>query len=134
MGDYFAHWLTIGLMADPSKLPKIYQVNWFRKDQDGHYLWPGFGENSRVLKWIFERIDGQSQGLKTPIGIVPTAKSLDLNGLNLAPAQVEELLKVDNQEWLNDLNNLREYFKLFGDRLPLPIAKQLETFTENLKS
>lgn len=134
MGDYFSHWLTMGMMGDASKLPKIYQANWFRKGEDGKFLWPGFGENSRVLKWIFERIDGKAEGQKTPVGIVPTAKSLDLTNLDIPLKNVESLLSVDRAEWLRDMEELREYYNVFGDRLPKTLSKQVDENIANLKS
>ncbi|HEU0243506.1 MAG TPA: phosphoenolpyruvate carboxykinase (GTP), partial [Candidatus Limnocylindrales bacterium] len=100
MGDYFAHWLDVGAKAESEdKLPKVFYVNWFRKGADGRFLWPGFGENSRVLKWVIDRIEGNADGVDTPIGILPTPDALDLDGLGLAREQVEELLKVDVDEW-----------------------------------
>ncbi len=130
MGDYFSHWLTIGMMGDQKKLPRIYQANWFRKGPDGKFLWPGFGENSRVLKWIFERIDGKAEGTKTPVGIVP--KNLDLTNLNITPQNLELLLKVDKEEWLKEMEELKNYYKIFGDRLPKTLSKLVEENIEKL--
>src|ERR1700733_10264451 len=95
MGDYFAHWLAIGAGADPAKLPKLFYVNWFRKDASGKFVWPGFGENIRVLKWITERLSGDAQAVETAIGRLPAPGSLDLDGLELSAADLEVLLSVD---------------------------------------
>ena len=99
MGDYFAHWLEIGVATDADKLPKLFWVNWFRKDEDGSFLWPGFGDNSRVLKWVVERIDGTGEAVETPIGRVPTAGAIDTDGLDLDAATLAELLRVDAESW-----------------------------------
>jgi phosphoenolpyruvate carboxykinase (GTP) len=99
MGDYFGHWLKIGASADPAKLPRIYFVNWFRKDRDGKFVWPGFGDNSRVLKWIVERLDGKAEAVETPIGRLPAPGSLDVEGLGLSDRQLELLLSVDRDAW-----------------------------------
>ncbi len=96
MGDYFAHWLKVGASAKPAKLPRIYYVNWFRQDDEGQFLWPGYGENSRVLKWIFERVTGGGAAVETPIGHLPAAGALDVDGLDIAPGALDVLLKVDD--------------------------------------
>jgi phosphoenolpyruvate carboxykinase (GTP) len=129
MADYFEHWLKLS----PSKelAPRIYYVNWFRKDQAGKFLWPGFGENSRVLKWVFERVAGQADATLTPIGNLPIA--LDLNGLNITEEAVKELLKVDPELWLVEVAELRHYFGLFGQRLPAGIKEQLDLLEQRLK-
>ena len=95
MGDYFAHWLKIGRQADPDKLPRIFYVNWFRKDSDGRFLWPGFGENIRILKWVFERVDDQAAQVETPLGRMPTAEAIDTTGLDLSQEVMDQLLKVE---------------------------------------
>jgi phosphoenolpyruvate carboxykinase (GTP) len=118
MGDYFAHWLRIGAQADPEKLPKIYYVNWFRKAADGHFLWPGFGENSRVLKWIVDRLDGRAAGVATPIGTVPTQQALDLDGLEIDDKDLEQLLAVDPEVWRHEAELIPAHFERFGDHLP----------------
>ncbi|MDE0555042.1 MAG: phosphoenolpyruvate carboxykinase (GTP), partial [Candidatus Poribacteria bacterium] len=107
MGDYFAHWLEMGKHTDASKLPKIFYVNWFRKDADGGWLWPGFGENSRVLKWIVERVSGNGEAVETPIGYTPTPGAIDISGLEVTDAQMEERLHVDTKEWLNEITSTR---------------------------
>jgi len=118
MGDYFAHWLEVGEKAEPEKLPKIYYVNWFRKGADGSFLWPGFGENSRVLKWIIERLEGKADGVQTAIGVVPRAEDLDLAGLDLDPAQLGELLGVDAETWRREAALIPAHFERFGGHLP----------------
>jgi len=118
MGDYFAHWLEVGEKAEPEKLPKIYYVNWFRKGADGSFLWPGFGENSRVLKWIIERLDGRADGVQTAIGVVPRAEDLDLAGLDLDPAKLDELLGVDAETWRREASLIPAHFDRFGGHLP----------------
>ncbi|MDA8368894.1 MAG: phosphoenolpyruvate carboxykinase (GTP) [Nocardiopsaceae bacterium] len=118
MGDYFAHWLRIGTMTDPEKLPRIFYVNWFRKDDGGRIVWPGFGENSRVLKWIVERLDGRADAVETPIGNLPTKDSLDTDGLDLSEEELEFLLSVDRGTWREEAALMPEFFKSFGDQLP----------------
>ncbi len=131
MGDYFGHWVTIGNQApDKTKLPRIYNVNWFRKGADGKFLWPGYGDNIRVLKWIFERIEGTAEGVETPIGVVPGKQSIDTSGMNGVSNKMEEILKVDRQEWLSECDLIAEHQAIFGDRLP----KELEQQFTNLKS
>jgi len=133
MGDYFAHWLSIGRRASPQTLPKIYYVNWFRKNKAGNWLWPGFGENCRVLKWIFERCQGVADAIETPIGHLPTPAALDLAGLDIPKAHLKELLQVDNAAWKKEVKELRNYFKLFGDKLPEGIQQELDALASRLK-
>ncbi|MGO9457046.1 MAG: phosphoenolpyruvate carboxykinase (GTP) [Acidimicrobiales bacterium] len=118
MGDYFGHWLAPGRGADPEKLPRIFYVNWFRKDADGRWLWPGYGENSRVLEWVFERVSGRGDAVETPIGWVPAPGAIDLEGLDVSKEDMEELLRVDASEWRAELPLIRAHFDTFGDRLP----------------
>lgn len=125
MGDYFKHWLAIGKSSLSSHLPKIYAVNWFRKGKDQNFLWPGFGENCRVLKWIFEQVSGTQQGQKTPLGFMPRKEDLDLTGLDLDPKDVEELLSIDPVLWQKEINNLKDYFTLFGNHLPSEMEQEL---------
>jgi phosphoenolpyruvate carboxykinase (GTP) len=126
MGDYMAHWLDIGRATDADKLPKIYYVNWFRKDADGKFVWPGFGENSRVLKWIVERIDGQAEAVETPIGHVPTPDALDVEGLDMTPEALQEVLAVDVEEWKAEIPQITEWFEKFGDDLPATLWTELD--------
>jgi phosphoenolpyruvate carboxykinase (GTP) len=123
MGDYFGHWLSMKEKTKPSLLPKIYYVNWFRKNDDGKFLWPGFGENSRVLKWIFERVEGSENGVTTPIGVIP--KELDVSGLHLTEENLQELFAIDTKQWKEEVQTMGEYFKMFGDRLPEGIKQEL---------
>jgi phosphoenolpyruvate carboxykinase (GTP) len=124
MGDYFAHWLTTGSRV--ARPPKIFRVNWFRRGTDGKFLWPGYGDNMRVLKWMVERIHGGARDAReTPIGFLPTPETLDTSGLRLGPAQLSEALRVDADEWLQALADLDEFYGQFGSRLPPPIARQL---------
>jgi phosphoenolpyruvate carboxykinase (GTP) len=131
MGDYFAHWLKTG-RRQGAKLPKMFMVNWFRKDDDGRYLWPGFGENSRVLAWIAERCDDQGGAEATPIGLVPAADAIDVSGLDLPEGAMEKLLDVDPSEWREQLPQVRDHFATFGGKLPPELAEQLRSLEERL--
>jgi phosphoenolpyruvate carboxykinase (GTP) len=138
-GDYFRHWIEMGKGAgdgagDPSKLPKIFYVNWFRRGEDGRFLWPGFGENSRVLKWIVERLEGRGGAVDTPIGQVPTPDALDLSGLDLTPEDVEAVLRVDPEEWRAELPQVTEWFQKFGDKLPGVLWAELDALRARLGS
>ena len=132
MGDYFGHWLKVGAGADPAKLPRIYFVNWFRKGADGKFLWPGYGENSRVLKWIAGRLDGTADAVDTPIGRVPTKASLDLSGLSIADAALETLLSVDAEVWAEEAALIPDFYNKFGDRLPAQLWDQHAALTQRL--
>ena len=124
MGDYFAHWLATGSRV--ARPPKIFRVNWFRRGADGKFLWPGFGDNMRVLKWMVERIHGGARDVtETPIGFLPTPAALDTTALDLRPDRLNEALRVDAGEWLHALSDLDEFYGEFGARLPQPIAQQL---------
>ncbi|MDY0815709.1 phosphoenolpyruvate carboxykinase (GTP) [Kitasatospora purpeofusca] len=118
MGDYFAHWLKIGAAADAAKLPKIYYVNWFRKNADGQFVWPGYGENSRVLKWIVERLEGNGEGVETPIGVLPTVEGFDLNGLELSKEDLDLLFTVDADIWRQEAALVPAHLELFGEHTP----------------
>ncbi|MGE4566988.1 MAG: phosphoenolpyruvate carboxykinase (GTP) [Acidimicrobiales bacterium] len=132
VGDYINHWLSIGAQADPEKLPRMFWVNWFRKDADGSFLWPGFGENSRVLKWVLERIDGTAGATETPIGNVPTAADLDLSGLDLDDGDLSELLSVDAEAWAHEVALIENHFAFIGERLPQAMLTQLENLRSRL--
>jgi len=132
MGDYMAHWLTMTERTDESKLPRIYGVNWFRKDADGKFLWPGFGENLRALDWICRRLEGEADAAETPIGAVPRPGDLDLTGLDADAGQVTQVLTVDPEEWKAELPNIREHFAEFGDRLPEALRTELAALERNL--
>ena len=124
MGDYFGHWLEIGKATSPEKLPKIFYVNWFRKDAEGTWLWPGFGENSRVLKWIVERIEGTADGVQSPIGVLPTRESLDLDGLDVPAKDLDLLLSVDTEIWKQEAGLIPEFFAQFGEHLPAALTEE----------
>lgn len=132
MGDYFGHWLSMGSKHQSPLLPRIYYVNWFRKDQEGRFLWPGFGENSRVLKWIFERLSGADNAVKTPIGYLPKENALDIQGLTLLPNAMQQLLEVDKKDWLKESEELQEYFKFFGKQFPAPLQDELSALKQRL--
>jgi phosphoenolpyruvate carboxykinase (GTP) len=132
IGDYINHWLSIGKKTDESKLPKIFYVNWFRKTTDGKWLWPGYGENSRVLKWVFERTDGSTKAVETPIGSVPSLDGLDTSGLSISRENIEQLLKVDVNDWKKELGSIREHFTKFGGRLPKAIWDELAALETRL--
>lgn len=131
--DYLKHWLDIGEQTTADKLPKIYYVNWFRKDSNGKWLWPGFGENSRVLKWIVERVSGEGKAVKTPIGYMPTADAIDTRGLDVSDAEMAELLKVDRDEWLKEVASIKEHYTKFGESLPKELNAQLDSLEKRLK-
>ncbi|HEX2787724.1 MAG TPA: phosphoenolpyruvate carboxykinase (GTP) [Ignavibacteria bacterium] len=131
MGDYFEHWLDMGKKLG-DKAPKIFNINWFRTDEKGNFLWPGFGNNARVLKWIYERINGKADAKKTAIGYVPTSDSLDLKGLNIKKEDVEKVLEVKNDDWKKELPSQKEFFDKFGNRLPKEMTEELNEFEKRL--
>ena len=134
MGDYFGHWVTIGENApDKTRLPKIFNVNWFRKGPDGKFLWPGYGDNIRVLKWIFERAEGTAGAVETAIGLLPEKNAIDISGLSGVADKMDDILKVDKAEWLDECELIAEHQKLFGDRLPKEMAEQFESLKSRLK-
>jgi phosphoenolpyruvate carboxykinase (GTP) len=133
MGDYFAHWLKIGQASTPAKLPKIFYVNWFRLDGKGRFLWPGYGENSRILKWVFERCDGTATARETPIGRLPNPADLDTRGLNVSPADLEALLSVDLEGWMAEVPSIREHYAKFGDRLPKGLRDEVDNLEKRLR-
>jgi phosphoenolpyruvate carboxykinase (GTP) len=132
MGSYFAHWLKIGTSTSPEKLPEIFFVNWFRRDEDGRFLWPGYGENSRVLKWAFERVIGTADAVKTPIGYLPTPGALDITGLDISASDLDTLLSVDVDGWQAALPQIEAHFAQFGDRLPDELTQQLDALRVRL--
>ena len=131
MGDYFAHWLKMGEKGGDN-MPKLFYVNWFRKNPEGKFMWPGYSENSRVLKWIFERCEGAAKAVETPIGRLPAEGSLDVTGLKVAPEAMKELLKVDKEGWKAELPLMREHFKTFGDKLPKGLWDELAALEQRL--
>ncbi len=134
MGDYFAHWLEIGTKSDASKLPKLFWVNWFRKSDDGKFLWPGFGDNSRVLKWVLERVAGTAGYADTAIGRVPTAESLDTTGLDLSAEALAQLLSIDNERWRQEVPQIEEHYAAIGSRLPGELRDQLAALEKRLSA
>jgi phosphoenolpyruvate carboxykinase (GTP) len=131
MGDYFAHWLKIGETGG-DKLPKIFYVNWFRKSPEGKFLWPGFAENSRVLKWIFERCNGKAGAVETPIGKLPADGALDTDGLDMDADDLKGLLQVDTEGWKAELPSIKEHFATFGDKLPKGLQEELDALEKRL--
>ena len=132
MADYFKHWLQVGTKTDASKLPQIFFVNWFRRDEDGRFMWPGYGENSRVLKWVFERLNGTAQADKTAIGYLPSADSLDTNGMNINTADLQAITSVDVDGWREAVPQIRDHYAAFGDRLPNELATALDALENSL--
>ena len=132
MADYFQHWLEIGSATTADKLPKLFWVNWFRRDEDGSFMWPGFGENSRILKFVLERVAGQGEMVETAIGNVPAPGAIDIDGLDLDQATMDKLLAVDNESWQAEIALIREHFAQFGDKLPSELAAQLDMLERSL--
>ncbi|MEV4556952.1 phosphoenolpyruvate carboxykinase (GTP) [Kitasatospora sp. NPDC049285] len=132
MGDYFAHWLKVGAAADAAKLPKIYYVNWFRKNADGKFVWPGYGENSRVLKWVVERLEGTGEGVETPIGVLPTVEGFDLDGLDLSAADLELLFSVDNEIWRQEAALVPAHLETFGEHTPTELWDEYRALVKRL--
>jgi len=123
MADHWAHWLEVG--AGLSQAPEVFQVNWFRKSADGGFLWPGFGENSRVLAWLLDRVDGGSEGTDSPIGVLPAEGAIDTEGLDLAPGDWQKLFAVDSAAYRREADGVAEFFAGFGERVPVALTAQL---------
>jgi len=134
MADYWAHWLRLGGATDPDKLPKIFYVNWFRKNAQGKWLWPGFGENSRVLKWVFDRVAGHASAVETPIGLLPEPAGLDLDGLDIPEEDLAELLRVDVEGWKSMIPAIEQHYGAFGDRLPGALVDELTALDKRLSA
>ncbi|MCC3776096.1 phosphoenolpyruvate carboxykinase (GTP) [Streptomyces sp. UNOB3_S3] len=132
MGDYMGHWIKVGQDKDQSRLPRIYYVNWFRKNDEGKFVWPGFGENSRVLKWIVERLDGTAKGVETPIGILPTRDALDTDGLDIPAADLDLLLTVDKDVWREEAALVPQHLETFGDHTPKELWDEYRALVERL--
>ena len=132
MADYFKHWLQVGTKTEASKLPQIFFVNWFRRDEDGRFMWPGYGENSRVLKWVFERLNGTAEADKTAIGYLPNATSLDTSGMQINEADLQAITSVDVDGWREAVPQIRDHYAAFGDRLPNELATALEALESSL--
>ena len=133
MGDYFGHWIQIGRMTLAEKLPKIFYVNWFRKDEDGKFMWPGYTDNVRVLKWVIERVNGTGKFVDTPIGRVPAEGAIEVDGIGVTPETMKKLFTVNNDEWKGEVTEMREYYKIFGDRLPKQLSAELDKIEARLK-
>ena len=133
MADYWAHWLRIGDFTTADKLPRIYQVNWYRKDRDGRYIWPGFGDNSRVLDWIVRRVSGDAEAVETPIGRIPAEGEIDMEGVEITPEQAAELFAVNADSWLAEADLTEEYYAQFGDRVPAQMRSQLDDLRSRLQ-
>lgn len=134
MGDYFAHWLSMGKETSLDKLPRIFSVNWFLKSSEGNYLWPGYGDNIRVIKWIFERLENQENKKETPIGYLPKEESFDLNGLNLTQEQLKALFRCDEKEWLSECEGMKIYLSQFGTHLPKELSEEIVQLERRLRS
>ena len=134
MADYWAHWLSFPQRTQPTRLPRIFTVNWFRRDDRGRFLWPGFGENSRVLRWVFERTTDAAPAVDTPIGRMPADGALDLTGLDLEPGAARELLRVDVEGWLGEVGLIRKHFQRFGSRLPEAMTREVSYLEERLQA
>jgi phosphoenolpyruvate carboxykinase (GTP) len=132
MGDYFGHWLSVGASTDPEKLPRLFYVNWFRKDAGGRFLWPGYGENSRVLAWVVERVCGRGAAKDTPIGFVPQKEAIDTRGLAISEDDLAELLRVDDSDWRAEVPLIREHLAQFGSRLPAALVEQVDALESRL--
>jgi phosphoenolpyruvate carboxykinase (GTP) len=132
MGDYFRHWLNIGKSGDRDKLPKIFYVNWFRKDSNGRFLWPGFGDNIRIMKWIFDRCNDRADARKSAVGYIPTKESLDLTGLEIPDSNLMKILSVDKDEWCEESKAMEDFYKLFGERLPSELKQELAELSVRL--
>jgi phosphoenolpyruvate carboxykinase (GTP) len=131
-GDYFKHWLNLGKNADANKLPKIFYVNWFRRGDDGRFLWPGFGENSRILKWVVERVEGKGNAVETPVGFVPRAEDLDTEGLTESLEDIQAALDVKPEEWRAELPLIEEWFAKIGDQVPTSLRDELDALAQRL--
>ncbi len=131
MGDYFGHWLSIGRKLKAP--PRIFAVNWFRVDDDGKFIWPGFGENIRVLKWIIDRVNGRVGARETPVGLIPHIKDLELEGLNIAKGNLEKLFEIDPQAWQAELQEIETFFCQFGQHIPSKIWQQYRSVARNLR-
>jgi phosphoenolpyruvate carboxykinase (GTP) len=134
MAQYWAHWLSIGKTSDPSKLPKIFQVNWFKKDKDGSFLWPGFGENSRVIAWIIGKVSGETLGSDSPLGQLPAIGELDLSGLDVNQETMDKLFAIDSASWAAEIDTIKDFFEEFGDELPAELKTELAELDQRIQS
>jgi phosphoenolpyruvate carboxykinase (GTP) len=134
VGDYLKHWVGIGKKSSPDKLPKIFYVNWFRRGEGGKFLWPGYGENSRILKWAIERLEGSADAIETPLGFAPSPGAIDVAGLDVSPADMEAAVRVDVSEWQSELPLIDEWFKTIGPKLPSEMGVELEKLRSKVSS
>ena len=132
MADYFAHWMSFAQRTDRAKLPKIYFVNWFRKSPEDKWLWPGYGDNSRVLAWVCERVEGTGKAVKTEIGNLPTPDALNLSGLNMPAEDLKMLLSVDKEGWKKEAADIATYYQTYGDKLPAALKQELASLNQRL--
>jgi phosphoenolpyruvate carboxykinase (GTP) len=130
MGDYFGHWLRMGRAV--ARPPLIFHVNWFRTGPDGRFVWPGFGENLRVLLWMMDRVEGKGDAVETPAGLVPTPEAINIEGLSLSRADLQSLLRVDRDEWAAEVPEIRDFFDRFGGRLPQELSRSLDALSQEL--
>ena len=133
MGDYFQHWIDMGEKLG-DKAPKIFNVNWFRLDEEGHFIWPGFGDNLRVLEWIVDRCKGEADAVETAIGYVPKAEDINIEGLDLDRETLKSILEVKNGQWAKEADGIEEFYKKFGDKLPKELREQLELLKKNVQA
>lgn len=133
MGDYFKHWIEMGQLIDEDKQPKIFNVNWFRLDDQGHFIWPGFGDNMRVLDWMLKRIEGSVDAQDTAIGYIPYAKDINVNGIDISDEQMKDILSVDKEAWLKEAGEIKEFYKKFGSKLPKELAEEADKLEKRLK-
>jgi phosphoenolpyruvate carboxykinase (GTP) len=135
MADYWAHWLSVGAgLRRTGTVPRVFQVNWFKKSDDGRFLWPGFGENSRVLEWILERVDGQRAARESALGLLPLEGDLNLDGLEVPEEDLAELFSIDPSSWLDEVADTQKFFDSFEGRVPVAVSKQLTVLEEKLRS
>jgi phosphoenolpyruvate carboxykinase (GTP) len=134
MADYFGHWLKVGQQLRFDRAPRIFQVNWFRKGTDGRFLWPGFGDNSRVIDWIIRRIEGEVGAIESPIGRLPNAEDLDLDGIEVSQTDLDELFAVDPQLWLQEADLTEEFYRTFDGRVPAPLWAELAALRYRLQA
>jgi phosphoenolpyruvate carboxykinase (GTP) len=134
MAQYWAQWLSNGKTSDPSKLPKIFQVNWFKKDKDGSFLWPGFGENSRVIAWIIGKVSGETLGSDSPLGQLPAIGELDLSGLDVNQETMDQLFAIDSASWAAEIDTIKDFFEEFGDELPAELKTELAELDQRIQS
>lgn len=133
MGDYFQHWLDMGAMIDDDKKPRFFNVNWFRTDEEGHFIWPGFGDNLRVLDWMIKRIEGTVDAVETPIGFVPNAEDINIEGLDdFSIDTLKGILNVDKETWKGEVEGIKEFYKKFGNKLPKELAKEADALEARL--